>query len=82
MLPIRVRLCPASVSGEDSYAGQPQPHPRLPLDQLDQVGEVALPQPRADRGDERLRDLRRDRDGDTGFPRDVEQEARVLGGQG
>src|SRR5712691_330031 len=43
---------------------QPQPHARLPLDQLDQVGKVALPQPSTDRGGERLRDLRRDRDGD------------------
>src|SRR5438046_10648445 len=60
---------------------QPQPYPRLPLDQLHQVGEVALPQPGADGGDERLRDLRRDRDGDAGISRDVEEKARVLGGQ-
>src|ERR1043166_5278288 len=47
---------------------------RLSLDQLDQVGEVPLPQARPHRRDQGLRDLRRDRHRDGRLARDVEEE--------
>src|SRR5690349_7952733 len=53
-------------------------HSRLPLDQLDDVREVALPEPGTDGRDQRLGDLRRDGHGDTPFARDVEQQTSVL----
>src|SRR5262249_8840922 len=56
-------------------------HLRLPLDQLDQAGEVVVPEPGHDGGHERLRDLCRDRHRYARLPRNLEQQTRVLRGQ-
>src|SRR5581483_1851743 len=55
--------------------------PGLALDQEDEIREVPLAEPGADRGDEHLRDLGGDGHRHAALARDVEQEARVLRGE-
>src|SRR4030095_1146872 len=56
-------------------------HSGLPLDQLDDVGEIAFTEPGADGRDERLRDLRRRRRRYAVLARHLAQQAGILGRQ-